>query len=86
MKANPEEVTKVLNTVKGQIDGILKMVENDRYCIDISNQLLASIALLKKTNQIVLKAHLNSCVRDNLTDDGQKKIEEIMHIMEKLNK
>jgi len=85
VKADPKVVKKYLNLVKGQVEGILRMVEDDRYCIDISNQLLASIALLKKANQIVLKAHLDSCVKNNLSEEGQKKIDEIIVIMNKLN-
>jgi len=46
MKADHKQVTKLLNMAKGQIEGILKMVEEDRYCIDISNQLLATTAML----------------------------------------
>ncbi len=85
MKADHEEVKKYLTMAKGQIEGILKMVNDDRYCIDISHQLLASIAMLKKTNDIVLKAHLQSCVKDTLTDEGVKKIEEIFSLMRRLS-
>ena len=70
---------------KGQIEGILKMVEEDRYCIDISNQLLATTAMIKKANQAVLSAHLQSCVKETLTEEGAKKIDEIMIVLNKLN-
>ncbi len=85
MKADAKQVKKLLNTAKGQLDGILKMVEDDRYCIDISNQILASIAILKKANQAILSAHLQSCVKDSLTTDGVEKIDEIIGIINKLN-
>lgn len=71
--------------VKGQVEGIIKMVDDDRYCIDISHQLLASIAILKKTNNAVLKAHLESCVKNNLSEEGSKKIDEIISIMNRLS-
>ncbi|MBU1145753.1 MAG: metal-sensing transcriptional repressor [Firmicutes bacterium] len=86
MKADHKEVIKYLNTAKGQIEGILKMVDEDRYCIEISHQLLASTAILKKANQLVLQAHLNSCVKDTLTEDATIKIQEIIQIIDKLNK
>ncbi len=86
MIANHQEVKKLLNTAKGQLEGILKMVEEDRYCIDISTQLLATIALLKKTNSKVLTAHLEHCVQSTLDDEGKTKIAEIVGIIEKLNK
>ncbi|MDD3122756.1 MAG: metal-sensing transcriptional repressor [Candidatus Izemoplasmatales bacterium] len=85
MKADHDEVKKYLNMAKGQIEGIIKMVDDDRYCIDISHQLLASIAILKKTNQQVLKAHLESCVKNTLTIEGSQKINEIIEIMNRLN-
>ncbi|MGD9909911.1 MAG: metal-sensing transcriptional repressor [Candidatus Izemoplasmatales bacterium] len=85
MKADHDEVKKYLNMAKGQLEGIIKMVDDDRYCIDISHQLLASIAILKKINQKVLKAHLESCVKNTLSADGSKKIDEIIDIMNRIN-
>ena len=61
MKADKKAVGRLLKTARGQIDGILEMIENDRYCVDISNQLLATRSILTKANQIVLKAHLQVC-------------------------
>jgi len=85
MKADHKSVTKLLNMAKGQIEGILKMVEADRYCIDISNQMLATTAILKKANKAVLTAHLQSCVKTNLNEEGIAQIEEIIQIIDKLN-
>ncbi len=85
MKANHQIVSKLLQTAKGQIEGILKMVEEDRYCIDVSTQILAAEAVLRKANQTVLRAHLDSCVLDTLSEEGQKKINEIIVLMTKLN-
>ena len=42
MRAEKAPVVRLLKTARGQIDGILDMIEQDRYCIDISNQLLAT--------------------------------------------
>ncbi|MFY9450939.1 MAG: metal-sensing transcriptional repressor, partial [Bacillota bacterium] len=55
------EKTKVLNLLKtsrGQIEGIIKMVEDDRYCVDISKQILAVQAQLKKANLQILEQHI----------------------------
>ena len=74
----------LLKTARGQIDGILRMVEEDRYCIDVSRQVLASIALLKKANMVILKQHMDTCVKDAIrTDKGAEKIDEITMILEK---
>jgi DNA-binding FrmR family transcriptional regulator len=74
----------LLKTARGQIDGILRMVEEDRYCIDVSRQVLASIALLKKANMLILKQHMDTCVKDAIrTNKGAEKIDEITMILEK---
>jgi len=87
MKADKEKVTRLLKTARGQLDGLLKMVEEDRYCIDISNQLMATQAILRRVNSEVLHAHLNSCVGEAFEKgDVQKKIEEIVDVMDKLSK
>jgi DNA-binding FrmR family transcriptional regulator len=86
MKADHKQVAQILKTARGQIDGILKMVDDDRYCIDISNQLLATEALLKKTNKIVLSAHMKNCVKEafDTTSNVDQKIEEILRLIDKL--
>ncbi len=89
MKADHKKVLTSLKTAKGQIEGIIKMVDDDRYCIDISHQLLAVIALLKKTNNQVLHAHLHSCVTESFSKergDVDEKIEEILQILDKIQK
>lgn len=87
MKADKTLVESLLKTARGQIDGLLKMVDEDRYCMDISAQILASQAILKKVNREVVKAHLQSCVKDAFIEGNeQEKIDEIMQLVEKLTK
>ena len=74
----------LLKTARGQIDAILRMVQEDRYCIDVSKQVHASIALLKKANIVILRQHMNTCVKDAIrTNNGSEKIDEITMILEK---
>ncbi len=74
----------LLKTAKGQVEGIIRMVEDDRYCIDVSKQVHAAIALLKKANLVILKQHMNTCVKDAISSDkGSEKIDEISLILEK---
>jgi DNA-binding FrmR family transcriptional regulator len=74
----------LLKTARGQIDGVLRMVEEDRYCIDVSKQVLATVALLKKANIVILKQHMDTCVKDAIrTNKGAEKIDEITLILEK---
>jgi DNA-binding FrmR family transcriptional regulator len=86
VKADHKEVSQILKTARGQIDAILRMVDDDRYCVDISNQLLATQSLLKKTNKLVLEAHLKNCVHQSFETgaDVDKKIDEVLKIVEKL--
>jgi len=74
----------LLKTARGQIDGILRMIEGDRYCVDVSKQILSAAALLRKANLIVLRQHLDTCVKDAIrTGEADEKLEEIALIMEK---
>lgn len=78
------EVVNSLKTARGQIDGILKMIGDERYCIDISKQIFAVQALLKKANMKILKDHMHGCVAEAMRDgSADEKIEEIIHILEK---
>lgn len=89
MKAEKAKVERMLKTARGQIDGILRMVEEDRYCIDISTQLMASQAMLKRVNQLVLQAHLQGCVKEALQgseEEIEQKVDEIIRVIEKMNK
>lgn len=87
MQAEHKRTRRLLNTAKGQIDGVLRMVEEDRYCIDISNQLLATIAILKKVNNEILHAHLNHCVYEAVEqEDRKEKLDEIAKILDTLSR
>jgi DNA-binding FrmR family transcriptional regulator len=79
-----QKAIDLLKTARGQIDATLRMVEEDSYCIDVSKQVHATIALLKKANMVVLKQHMNTCVKDAITTNrGVEKIDEITTILEK---
>lgn len=84
MQADNKQISKLLKTARGQIDGILKMIEEDRYCIDISQQIMATSAILSKTNREILSAHLKNCVKDAATEEEQEaKIDEFVLMMAK---
>ncbi|HKM42757.1 MAG TPA: metal-sensing transcriptional repressor [Limnochordia bacterium] len=87
MRSDREKVTRLLKTARGQIDGLMRMVEEDRYCVDISNQILATQAILRNVNSQILHDHINHCVREAVeTEDAEEKITEIMAIIDKLTK
>ena len=85
MKAAQKQMIRLLKPARGQIDGILKMVEEDRYCVDISNQIMATDAILRKANKEILRAHMKSCVKDAL-EKGQEdtKIDELIDMIDKI--
>jgi len=85
MKADQKQMIRLLKTARGQIDGILKMVEEDRYCVDISNQIMATDAILRKANKEILRAHMKCCVKDALqTGQEEKKIDELIDMIDKM--
>ena len=87
MQADPKKVERLLKTARGQIDGILKMVEETRYCIEISQQLMATEALLNTVNREVLTAHLKSCVSTAETQqERDEKIDELVAMLQKIMK
>ena len=87
MKADKVKVNRLLKTAAGQIEGILKMVEEDRYCIDISNQILAVQSILRKTNNEILKAHMEMCVKQAFQEGNEdEKIDEIISLLNKVSK
>ncbi len=85
MKADKSSVTRSIKIARGQLDGVLRMIEEDRYCVDISNQLLATQALLKRVNKEIMHAHIRSCVREGLhTDEPNPKLEEALDLLDRL--
>lgn len=87
MKRDNEKIIRLLKTARGQIDGIIRMIEEGQYCIDVSNQIMASQAILSKVNKEVLNAHLHNCVLSSIeTGDATQKMDEISSVLDKLLK
>lgn len=84
MMADQKTVLRLLKTARGQLDGIIKMVEDDRYCIEISQQVMATGAILNKINKEILTAHLKHCVKE--ADDQQTREEKIDEFVSTLSK
>lgn len=79
MMADEKKILRLLKTARGQLDGIIRMVEEDRYCIDISQQVMATNAILNRTNREILTAHLEHCINHATSDeDRQEKIDEFV--------
>lgn len=85
MQADKRKVARLLKTARGQIDGILAMLEEDRYCLDISQQVMAAQALLGRANREILTAHLTHCVKNAKSDrEREEKAAELAVLLDKL--
>lgn len=80
-KDTQERIIHRLKITKGQVENVMKMVEDDRYCIDVLHQLQAVQSALKETGNLVLENHLKSCVADSISKGKKDKaIGEIMQV------
>lgn len=86
MNQNQQKVMRLLLTARGQMDAVIRMMEECRYCVDISNQLLAIDALIRKANADVLSNHLRTCVKDSIEhhEDSEKKLQEVEALLHKI--
>ena len=85
MMADQRTVLRLLKTARGQVDGIIRMVEEDRYCMDISQQVTAADALLRRVNKEILTAHLKHCVEQAESDkERSDKIDELVNALGKI--
>lgn len=79
-----EKVLKNLNRVEGQVRGIAKMVEEDRYCIDVVTQIEAARAALARIESDLLRQHLGHCVHRAMNSknvvERDKVIEELVGV------
>ena len=75
-----------LARIEGQVRGVRKMLEDERYCIDILTQINAARAALDKVEQEILREHLQHCVAHAFNDgspgDRQQKIDELITVLD----
>lgn len=76
---------KRLGRIEGQVRGIARMVENDRYCIDVITQISAVRAALRRVEEEILRDHVGHCVEHAISDgnkaDQRRKIAELMDVL-----
>lgn len=76
-----------LNRIAGQVRGVAQMIEDDRYCIDILNQIAAIKSALAKVESQVLKDHAACCVAEAIASgdeaEQREKFEELVELLEK---
>lgn len=73
-----------LQIAKGHLEKVLRMVEEDVYCIDVVHQSMAVQSALKKVDEVILENHLKTCVSDSIKKgDSDEAIKEVMEVLQK---
>lgn len=84
------DATKRLNRIEGQVRGLARMVEEDRYCIDIVTQIAATRAALRRLEEQILKDHVGHCVEHAINSNNKaeqrRKIEELMAVVSRADR
>ncbi|MCD6193493.1 MAG: metal-sensitive transcriptional regulator [Candidatus Aminicenantes bacterium] len=79
-----------LKRIEGQIRGVQKMIEEERYCIDILIQLSSIMGAIKAVEENILERHLRTCVRTSFLagdpEEKNKKIEEVIDVLRKFRR
>ncbi len=86
MQSDSDTVLRRLKTVEGHLKGVIRMVEEDAYCIDVIRQIQAIEAALNKVSSKILEDHLNSCVitaiQGNDKSERERVLKEITEVFE----
>ncbi|RSK29291.1 transcriptional regulator [Bacillus sp. HMF5848] len=82
-----QQLLNRLKRIEGQVRGIQKMIEEDRYCVDVLIQVSAINAALKKVGFSLLERHTHHCVSDAIKQgDGDAAIDELMKVFQQFSK
>ncbi len=84
-EADKKAIVTRLNRISGQIGGIKRMVEEDRYCDDILIQLAAADASVKSLSALILKNHLHGCVVEHIKEGDESVLDEIVELFRKFS-
>ena len=81
---------KRLSRIEGQVRGLARMVEDERYCIDIVTQIAAARAALRRLQEEILRDHVGHCVEHAIASgdkaEQRRKIEELMDVVERADR
>lgn len=81
-----KDLVSRLNRIEGQIRGIKGMVEEERYCVDILNQVAAVQAALNGFNKQLLSNHIHTCVLSDIREGREEAVDELCETIKKLMK
>ena len=77
---NKKNLINRISRISGQVDGVKKMIENDRYCPDILIQLASIEKSIKSLSSIILDNHMHSCVIKGIKEGDESKIDEVIDL------
>ena len=87
MEADRQTVIKRLNYIEGHLAGIRRMIEDDKYCVDILKQTYAVRRAIEKMEALLLDAHLHSCVIEGIRDGRDEQVvDELLQLYELANR
>lgn len=90
MKSQYDDVkvkaSKRINIIKGQLDGLQRMIEADEYCIDLLNQSLAIQNSLRSLDSVLFERHLQTHVSHQFKNDEEKAVNELVTLFKRVNK
>jgi DNA-binding FrmR family transcriptional regulator len=74
-----------IRRIKGQIEGVERMINEGKYCIDILNQIKAAKNAISSVEGKILKTHLEECIKESMNrgNDTQQKIDEILKVLKR---
>ena len=75
-----QKTSKTIKQAQGTLAKVMAMIEEDRYCPEIIQQVDSVIGLLKTTKRTLLAGHLDTCVAHQMIENKQKAIEELLKI------
>jgi DNA-binding FrmR family transcriptional regulator len=76
---NSDQVLNRLRRIEGQVRGLQRMVEDERYCVDVLTQISSTVNALEKVGVLLLNDHIRTCVKESLADGtGDDKVEELV--------
>ena len=88
MQINKEATVRRLNRIEGQVRGVSRMIDEERYCIDVLQQIQAIKAAIGKVEDAILKDHAATCVESAISSgnaaDQRKKFDELVDLLGKV--
>lgn len=80
------QAQKRVNIIKGQLDGLIRMIDSDEYCLDLLNQSLAIQNSLKSLDSVLFERHLTTHVSDQFVNEKERAVTELVTLFRRVNK